>query len=143
MCGRFTQHYTWREVHELYGLTGAARNLQVHYNITPTDTVDAVRPADSSAIELMPMRWGLIPYWWKKPLKQLPATFNARAESVAHKPMFRDAFKRRRCIIPASGYYEWIKRPTAGSPISSAPRMGACSASPACGTGGRALSPSP
>jgi putative SOS response-associated peptidase YedK len=52
---------------------------------------------------------GLIPYWWKKPLKQLPATFNARAESVADKPMFRDAFKRRRCIIPASGYYEWIQ----------------------------------
>src|SRR6202030_592213 len=53
---------------------------------------------------------GLIPYWWKKPLKRLPATFNARAEGVAIKPMFRDAFKRHRCIIPASGYYEWIKR---------------------------------
>jgi putative SOS response-associated peptidase YedK len=52
----------------------------------------------------------LIPYWWKKPLKRLPATFNARAEGVASKPMFRDAFKRHRCIIPASGYYEWIKR---------------------------------
>ena len=52
-----------------------------------------------------------MPYWWKKPLKQLPATFNARAESVADKPMFRDAFKRHRCIIPASGYYGWVKRP--------------------------------
>jgi hypothetical protein len=50
------------------------------------------------------MRWGLIPYWWEKPVKQLPATFNARAESVADKPMFRDAFKRHRCIIQASGY---------------------------------------
>jgi putative SOS response-associated peptidase YedK len=49
------------------------------------------------------MRWGLIPYWWKKPLKQLPASFNARAETVADKPMFRGAFARRRCIIPASG----------------------------------------
>src|SRR3984893_15509482 len=52
----------------------------------------------------------------KKPLKQLPATFNARAEGVASKPMFRDAFKRHRCIIPASGYYEWIKRPDGKQP---------------------------
>ena len=54
----------------------------------------------------MPMRWGLIPSWWKKPLKELPATFNARRESVAAKPMFRDAYRQRRCIIPMSGFYE-------------------------------------
>jgi putative SOS response-associated peptidase YedK len=62
------------------------------------------------------MRWGLIPWWWKKPLKQLPASFNARAETVADKPMFRDAFARHRCIIPASGYYEWLKRPDGRQP---------------------------
>ena len=50
------------------------------------------------------MRWGLFPYWWKKPLKQLPATFNARVESVIDKPMFRDAFKRQSCVSPASAY---------------------------------------
>jgi len=77
MCGRFTQRYTWREVHDLYGLTGAARNLQAHYNIAPTDTVNVVRPADSGVTEFVPMRWGLVPWWWKKPLKQLPASFNA------------------------------------------------------------------
>jgi putative SOS response-associated peptidase YedK len=116
MCGRFTQRYTWREIHDLYGLTGAARNLQAHYNIAPTDTVEVVRPTDGGATELVSMRWGLIPYWWKKPLKQLPATFNARAESVADKPMFREAFRRHRCIIPASGYYEWIARPDGKQP---------------------------
>jgi len=110
MCGRFTQRYTWREIHDLYDLTGAARNLQAHYNIAPTDIVEVVRSAVGGAAELVPMRWGLIPYWWKKPLKQLPATFNARAESVVDKPVFRDAFKRHRCIVPASGYYEWITK---------------------------------
>jgi putative SOS response-associated peptidase YedK len=54
------------------------------------------------------MRWGLIPSWWSKPLKEMKlATFNARAETVATKPMFRLAFKRNRCLIPVSGYYEW------------------------------------
>ena len=53
------------------------------------------------------MRWGLIPGWWKKTAKEVPSTFNARAETVAQKPMFRSAFKRTRCIVPASGYYEW------------------------------------
>ena len=116
MCGRFSQRYTWREIHDLYGFTGAARNLQAHYNIAPTDPVDVVKPGEGGATELVSMRRGLIPYWWKKPLKQLPSTFNARAESVASTPMFRDAFKRHRCIIPASGYYEWLKRPEGKHP---------------------------
>jgi putative SOS response-associated peptidase YedK len=106
MCGRFTRRYTWRDIEALYGLIGAARNLQPHYNIAPTDTVDVVIASDGAS-QLVPMRWGLVPAWWKKALKDLPATFNARAETVADKPMFRDAFRRRRCIIPASGYYEW------------------------------------
>jgi putative SOS response-associated peptidase YedK len=65
---------------------------------------------------LVPMRWGLIPAWWKKPLADLPSTFNARAETVAEKPMFRSAFKTRRCIIPASGFYEWTGKPGAKTP---------------------------
>jgi putative SOS response-associated peptidase YedK len=110
MCGRFTQRYTWRAFHDLYGLTGTAWNLQAHYNIAPTDTVEVVTPFKAGGNELVPMRWGVVPYWWAEPLKQLPASFNAKAESVADKPMFRDAFKRHRCIIPASGYYEWIAK---------------------------------
>src|SRR4051812_1487461 len=106
MCGRFTQNYTWAEVHAFLSFLGVPRNLQPRYNIAPTTLIDAVRLGESGR-ELVPMRWGLIPSWWKKPLKELPATFNARAESVATKSMYRDAFKRRRCIIPASGFFEW------------------------------------
>jgi len=116
MCGRFTQRCSWSEIQDLYDVAGAARNLQPHYNIAPTDPVEVVRPAANGTTELVSMRWGLVPWWWKKPLKQLPASFNARAESVADKPMFRDAFKRHRCIIPASGYYEWLKRPDGKQP---------------------------
>ena len=116
MCGRFTQKYTWHEIRELYELAGDARNLQTHYNIAPTDTVEVVRLGESGAAELVPMRLGLIPWWWEKPVKQLPATFNARAEGIASKPMFRDAFKRHRCVVPASGYYEWLKRPNGKQP---------------------------
>ena len=65
---------------------------------------------------MMPMRWGLVPSWWKKKAKEAPATFNARAETVAEKPTFREAFRRSRCLIPASGYYEWQKTPTGKQP---------------------------
>ena len=106
MCGRFTQSYTWRELVELYRLTVPARNLRPRYNIAPTTTIDVLRLAESGP-ELVSMRWGLIPGWWKKTAKEVPSTFNARAETVAEKPMFRSAFKRTRCIMPASGYYEW------------------------------------
>jgi len=107
MCGRFTQYYTWSEVHAFLSLLGAPQNLRPHYNIAPTDKVDVVRLDREGRRELVTMRWGLVPYFWKKTLKGVPATFNARAESVAEKPMFREAFKRRRCIIPASGFFEW------------------------------------
>jgi putative SOS response-associated peptidase YedK len=116
MCGRFTQRYTWDEIQDLYGLMGAARNLQAHYNIAPTDTIDVVTPAGDGANRLVPMRWGLIPSWWKKTIKEVPATFNARAETILGKPMFRDVFRRHRCIIPASGYYEWLKVPAGKQP---------------------------
>jgi len=116
MCGRFTQAYTWRELVALYRLTQPAVNLQARYNIAPTTTVDAVIPRGADRLKLVKMRWGLIPSWWKKTAKEVPATFNARAETVASKPMFRAAYKRSRCIVPASGYYEWKATPTGKQP---------------------------
>jgi putative SOS response-associated peptidase YedK len=106
MCGRFTQHLSWEELRRLADLIGQPRNLAPRYNIAPTTQIEVIRPA-AGGNELVPMRWGLVPLWWKKPLGELPSTFNARAETVAEKLMFRSAFKARRCIIPASGFYEW------------------------------------
>jgi putative SOS response-associated peptidase YedK len=57
-----------------------------------------------------------VPSWWKKKAKETPGTFNARAETVAEKPMFRSALNRSRCLIPASGYYEWQNTPTGKQP---------------------------
>jgi hypothetical protein len=96
MCGRFTVKATWAELVALYRLTMEAppHNLRPRYNVCPTDPVDVVTAADGKR-ELVRMRWGLVPWWWSKPLKELRmATFNARAETVETKPVFRDAFKR-------------------------------------------------
>jgi putative SOS response-associated peptidase YedK len=106
MCGRFTQNYTWSEVQAFLSFLGTPANLRPLYNIAPTTTVDVVRQGEAGR-ELVTMRWGLVPFFWKKALKELPATFNDRAETVAEKPMFRQSFKTRRCIIPACGFFEW------------------------------------
>jgi len=103
MCGRFTQAYTWRELVALYGLTKPARNLQPRYNIAPTTPVDVLIPRGTDRLELWPMRWGLIPWWWEKTAREVPSTFNARAETVTGGPMFCNAFRERRCIIPTAG----------------------------------------
>jgi len=117
MCGRFTHRYTWAEIQRLYRLTSPASNVQPSYNVCPTDTVNVVTSSDDTRI-LQPMRWGLVPRWWSKPLKELMrlSTFNARVETVTTKPFFREAFKRTRCIIPASGYYEWQDTPDGKQP---------------------------
>jgi putative SOS response-associated peptidase YedK len=108
MCGRFTQHYTWQQIHAFLSVFGPPQNLRPRFNIAPTTLVDMVRLDAAGRRELVRgVRWGLVPYWWKKLLKDLPATFNARVETVADKPVFRGACRSRRCIVPASGFYEW------------------------------------
>ena len=66
MCGRFTQRYTWSEVLEFLRVFGPPRDLQPHYNIAPTMTVDVIRLGTHGKRELVPMRWGIIPAWWPK-----------------------------------------------------------------------------
>ncbi len=113
MCGRFTKNYTWQQIQALYRLTvpSAIPNMQPSFNVCPTDAVDTVIAHEGNR-ELVQMRWGLVPYWWNKPLKELRlATFNARIETVTTKPFYREPFKHHRCLIPVSGYYEWQDTP--------------------------------
>jgi putative SOS response-associated peptidase YedK len=77
MCGRFTYRYTWSEIHALYRLTTPPANLQPRYNICPTTPINTVVARDGRN-ELVPMRRGLIPSWWKKKAKEAPATFDGR-----------------------------------------------------------------
>jgi putative SOS response-associated peptidase YedK len=79
----------------------------------PADTI----VAHEAERELVEMRWGLVPFWWNKPLKELRlATFNARVETVTTKPFFREPFKNKRCLMPVSGYYEWQDTPEGKQP---------------------------
>lgn len=107
MCGRFTLHMPWAELVKLYRIHDRP-NLTPRYNIAPTQDILAVRLDKDGAQELADLRWGLIPRW-SKDEKPGYSTINARAETVASKPAFRDAFRKRRCLIPADGYYEWKK----------------------------------
>jgi putative SOS response-associated peptidase YedK len=118
MCGRATYKLTWEEIVALYRLTlgQPALNTRARHNVCPTTTIDTIVEPDGKR-RLERMRWGLIPSWWSKPLKEMKlATFDARAETVATKPMFRSAFKRNRCLIPVSGYYEWQDTPGGKQP---------------------------
>ena len=118
MCGRSTYRLTWEEIVRLYRLTleQPAQNTRARFNVRPTTTIDTIASPDGKR-RLGPMRWGLVLSWWSKPLKELrSATFNARAETVATKPFFRGPFKRTRCLIPVSGYYEWQNTPGGKQP---------------------------
>ena len=105
MCGRFTQRLSWRELHELMGLIGPAQNLRPRYNVAPGQRIAAVRLAEDGR-RLSMLRWGLIPAWAKEPNIGY-RMINARAETAHQKSAFRAAFRARRCLIPADGFYEW------------------------------------
>jgi putative SOS response-associated peptidase YedK len=105
MCGRFSQFHSWQEVHAYLNIFGAARNLPARYNIAPTQDAAVVRHApEGRALDFL--RWGLVPSW-AKDNSMAARMINARAETVAEKPSFRSAFRKRRCLVPADGFYEW------------------------------------
>ena len=93
-----------------FGLTRLLYQPPAGWNIAPTTGIAVVRQDDDGERELVEMRWGLLPSWAKASSK-LPLMINARADTIASKPAFRSAFKTRRCIVPATGYFEWKKLP--------------------------------
>jgi len=112
VCGRFSLTLAWSDLAALYriGSRSTPRNLASRYNIAPTQNVTVVRHAsDTGERELAKLRWGLVPPW-ARDLTVGARMINARAETVAEKPAFRQALARRRCLIPADGFYEWRKR---------------------------------
>ena len=109
MCGRFTLTSPDQDLAVQFNLP-AIPSLEPRYNIAPTQLVAAVRETrDGAGRELAMLRWGLIPFWAKDPAIG-SRMINARSETAAEKPAFRAAFRRRRCLVLADGFYEWQKQ---------------------------------
>ena len=115
MCGRFTNRLSWRELVELYRITeeGPGGNTwRPRFNLAPTQDAPIVR---STALgrQLALLRWNLVPPWSKDPNPKY-SMINARAETVREKRSFRGPFEQRRCLVPATGFYEWTKAADGG-----------------------------
>ena len=116
MCGRFTLRTPLSKLIEQFEARGQLQ-LPLRFNIAPTQMIAAVRtPAIDKPRELVLLHWGLIPSWADDPSIG-NRMINARAESVGDKPSFRSAFKKRRCLVLADGYYEWQKQRTKKQPF--------------------------
>ena len=114
MCGRFTNRYSWRELKELYELSDtlypqAPSNFEPNYNIAPTQKSFVVRLRPDGKRELVQLRWGLLPSWAASP-RDGARMINARCETVATSPAYKEAFRTRPCLVVADGFYEWAAR---------------------------------
>jgi len=105
MCGRFAFYSPSEATAALFGVDGALA-VEPRYNIAPTQFVAAIRNDKEQNRELVMLRWGLVPFWAKDPAIG-NRMINARAETVAEKPSYREAFKHRRCLVLVDGFYEW------------------------------------
>jgi putative SOS response-associated peptidase YedK len=114
MCGRFAFYSPSEATAALFGVE-TSTEVEPRYNIAPTQFIAAIRHDDDNAPELAMLRWGLVPFWAKDPSIG-NRMINARSETVAEKPSFRDAYRKRRCLILADGFYEWRKEADAKTP---------------------------
>lgn len=114
MCGRYAFYSPAESVKRIFALDELPE-LPARYNIAPTQEVAAVRAAEEGRRKLALLHWGLVPRWAKERAIG-NRMINARAESVAVKPAFRDAFRKRRCLVLADGWYEWQVAPGGKQP---------------------------
>lgn len=122
MCGRYCLTTPAQSMQRLFGFMGPLPNWPARYNIAPTQLVPIVRVAPAGGEgdgagkesagrrELVQARWGLVPFWAKEAATGAKL-INARAEGIAEKPAFRAAFRARRCLVPADGFFEWQATP--------------------------------
>ncbi len=105
MCGRYTLSKL-EHILKRHNIVLLEDELRPRYNIAPTQKIPVIVPFENGEKKLAEMRWGLIPSWVKD-LKTHKLLINARAETIAEKPSFKQALMKRRCVIPADGFYEW------------------------------------
>ncbi len=115
MCGRFTQQRPTSEIARIFEAEDLAGDPGEHYNVAPTTEATVVVQRDDRRA-VVRYRWGLIPAWADDP-RIAGRTFNARAETLATSPLFRDAFRRRRCLVPVDGFYEWHREGSKRHPV--------------------------
>lgn len=115
MCGRYAQFTPPGAIAELFGATLDIADLIPRYNAAPMQWLPVIRQRPSGERVLQILRWGLLPSWAKDETIA-NRLINARAETLAEKPSFRSAYRKRRCIVPADGFYEWAKRPDGKQP---------------------------
>ena len=109
MCGRFVLETPLKATAEIFNAQMTESLVTVpNFNICPSDDI-SVLVSNLGKRKLGQMRWGFVPHWYKS-VADGPLLFNARAETLAEKPAFRDACRKRRCLIPADGFYEWKKQ---------------------------------
>jgi|YelNatPaOPRAMG01_1025707.scaffolds.fasta_scaffold10031_5 putative SOS response-associated peptidase YedK len=119
MCGRYVLKTSMRQLQRIYGIpdddTSRSEEWRPRYNLAPSQDAPVVRVlAGQRRLDLL--RWGLLPGWATDPTLALKL-INARSETVATKPAFRGAFRSRRCIVPADGFYEWQAGPSGKQPF--------------------------
>ena len=114
MCGRFTQERPASELAEIFGAEPLVEDPGAHYNVAPTDEALVVVQRDERRA-VTAYRWGLIPHW-ATAAKVGSRMINARAETITVSPAFRDAFVRKRCIVPVESFYEWKRDGTIRQP---------------------------
>ncbi|MCA8934093.1 MAG: SOS response-associated peptidase [Rhodospirillaceae bacterium] len=124
MCGRYVITSALEAIREAFGVPDPDFDWQANYNVAPSQMVPVVRLDPSGARQLTRLRWGLVPHWAREIPSGGNGFINARSETAAEKPSFRDAYRRQRCLVVADGYYEWQRRGTAKQPYLIAPPDG-------------------
>lgn len=137
MCGRYAIHRDPQQIASRFRTRNPLPNIRPRFNAAPTQELPVVRyNPETKERSLDLLRWGLVPHW-ATDTKIAYKTINARAEGIEGKPTFRDAFKRRRCLVPADAFFEWKKAGRRSGHTRSAASMGRCWRWPVSGRDGR------